>query len=77
MIVINDKCLQEQIKYRLNSWNACYHSDLNLVSSCLPSKGTQELKYVRLNFMFCMCVKLLKQGALNSCIKDRVGVTRE
>jgi hypothetical protein len=34
-IVINQNLIQEEIKRRLNSSNACYHSVKNLLSSCL------------------------------------------
>jgi hypothetical protein len=75
MIVINENCLQEQIKYRLNSGNACNDSDLYLLSSCLPSKWTQKLKfhvYVcgtrSLTFVWEHKIEdILKQGAVNSC----------
>jgi hypothetical protein len=36
--IINQKLIQEEIKRRLNSGNACYHSVQNLLSSCLLSK---------------------------------------
>jgi hypothetical protein len=34
-IVKNQNLIQEEIKRRLNSGNACYHSVQNLLSSCL------------------------------------------
>jgi hypothetical protein len=37
--VINEKLIQEKIKRRLNSGNACYHSVQNLLSSRLLSKN--------------------------------------
>jgi hypothetical protein len=36
--VTNQNLLQAEIKRRLNSGNACYHSVQNLLSSCLLSK---------------------------------------
>jgi hypothetical protein len=36
--VTNQNLIQEEIKRRLNSGNACYHSVHNLLSSCLLSK---------------------------------------
>jgi hypothetical protein len=38
--VTNQNLIQEEIKRRLNSGNACYHSVQNLSSSCLLSKKT-------------------------------------
>jgi hypothetical protein len=38
-ILTNQNCIQEEIKSRLKSGNACYHSMLNLVSSSLLSKN--------------------------------------
>ena len=35
----NQNCIQEEIKTRLKSWNACYHSVRNLLSSSLLSKN--------------------------------------
>jgi hypothetical protein len=35
----NQNLIQEEIKRRLNSGNACYHSVQNLLSSCLLSKN--------------------------------------
>jgi hypothetical protein len=36
--VMNQNCIHQEIKNRLNSGNACYHSLQSLVSSCLLSK---------------------------------------
>jgi hypothetical protein len=41
MTVINQNFIQEEIKRRLNSGNACYHSVQNLLSSCLLSKNVK------------------------------------
>jgi hypothetical protein len=35
MTATNQNLIQEEIKRRLNFANACYHSVLNLLSSCL------------------------------------------
>jgi hypothetical protein len=37
--------IQEEIKRRLNSGNACYHSVQNLLLSCLLSKSLKIRKY--------------------------------
>jgi hypothetical protein len=39
MMVTNQNLIQEEIKRRLNSGNACYHSVQNLLSSRLLSKN--------------------------------------
>jgi hypothetical protein len=39
MTVTNQRLIQEEIKRRLNSGNACYHSVHNLLSSHLLSKN--------------------------------------
>jgi hypothetical protein len=41
----NRNLIQEEIKRRLNSGNACYHSVQNLLSSCLPSKNIEIRMY--------------------------------
>jgi hypothetical protein len=41
MIVTSTNFIQEEIKWRLNSGNACYHSDQNLLSSRLISKNVK------------------------------------
>jgi hypothetical protein len=43
MTVTNQSLMQEEIKRRLNSGNACYHSVQNLLSSRLLSKNQQIL----------------------------------
>jgi hypothetical protein len=40
MTVTDQNLIQEEIKRRLNSGNACYHSVQNFLSSCLLSKYT-------------------------------------
>jgi hypothetical protein len=39
MPATNQNLIQEEIRRRLNSGNACYHSLQNLLSSCLLSKN--------------------------------------
>jgi hypothetical protein len=41
--VTNQNLIQEKIKLRLNSGNACYHSVPNLLSVCLLSKNLKNL----------------------------------
>jgi hypothetical protein len=43
----NQNDIHDEIKSRLNSGNACYHSVQNLLSSCLVSKNLR-LKYIKL-----------------------------
>jgi hypothetical protein len=43
--VSNQNLIQEEIKRRLNSGNACYHSVQNLLSSCLLSKNVKVRIY--------------------------------
>jgi hypothetical protein len=40
--ITNENLIQEEIKRRLNSGNACYHSVQNLSSSRLLSKNIKE-----------------------------------
>jgi hypothetical protein len=40
--VTNQNLIQEEIKRRLISDNACYHSVLNLLSSCLLAKKCKD-----------------------------------
>ena len=37
----NQNSIQKEIKSRMNSWNACYHSAQNLLSSSLLSKNLE------------------------------------
>jgi hypothetical protein len=46
--VTNQNLIQEEIKGRLNSGNACYHSVLNLSSSRLLSKIVRKKKYTEI-----------------------------
>jgi hypothetical protein len=43
--VTNQNLIQEEIKRRLNSGNACYHSVQKLLSSCLLSKNVKVRIY--------------------------------
>jgi hypothetical protein len=43
--VTNQNFIQEEIKGRLNSGNACYHSEQNLLPSCLVSKNVKVRIY--------------------------------
>jgi hypothetical protein len=59
--VINQNLIQEEIKRRLNSGNACYHSVQNRLSSRLPSKKLKNWNiqdYIKFCLWFCMGVKL-------------------
>jgi hypothetical protein len=49
--------IQEEIKSRLNSGNACYHSVQNLLSSCLLSKNVKVIIYktIILPVVLCGC----------------------
>jgi hypothetical protein len=55
--VTNQNLILEEMKRRLNSGNACYHSVQNLLSAV---KKLKKLGYTRLTFClwFCMDVKL-------------------
>jgi hypothetical protein len=41
----DQNCMQEEIKSRLNSGNACYHSVQSLLSSCLLSRNVKVKVY--------------------------------
>jgi hypothetical protein len=45
MTLANQNLIQEEIKMRLNSGNACCHSVLNLMSSCLLFKSIRVIIY--------------------------------
>ena len=55
----NQNSIQEEIKSRLKSGNACYHSMQNFLSSSLLSKNV-KIRYTELYFclLFCMGAKL-------------------
>jgi hypothetical protein len=50
--VTNQNLIQEEIKRRLNSGNACYHSAQNLLSSRLLSKNVKIRIYKIIIFYF-------------------------
>jgi hypothetical protein len=52
--VTNQNLIQEEIKKRLNSGNACYHSFQNFLPSRLLYK-TYQLKYRKLQFCLWFC----------------------
>ena len=55
----NPNSIQEEIKSRLKSENACYHSLQNLLSSSLTSKNLKIKIYgIIILILFCMGVKL-------------------
>jgi hypothetical protein len=47
--VTNQNFIQDKIKKRLNSGNACYHSVQKLLSSCLLSKNV-KIRILKTNF---------------------------
>jgi hypothetical protein len=49
MTVTNQNLIQEEIKRRLNSCNACYHSVQNLLSFCLLLKNV-KVRIYKTNF---------------------------
>jgi len=56
----NKNCIHEEIKSRLKSENACYHSLQNILSSSSLSKDAEIkiYKYRSLNLSFCRGLKL-------------------
>jgi len=59
LTLTNQKSIQEEIKSRLKSGNACYRSVQNLLSSSLLSKNL-KIKILKnmVCLLFCMGVKL-------------------
>jgi hypothetical protein len=55
---MNENCNHEEIKGRLNSGNACFHSVQNLLSSHPLSKKIKRLKDRKLEFYFLFCVSV-------------------
>jgi len=47
----NQNSIQEEIKNRLKSGNACYHSVQNLLSTCLVSKNLKIKIYSTIVFL--------------------------
>jgi sorting nexin-29 len=58
MTATNQNLIQEEIKRRLNSGNACYHSVQNLSSSHLLSKKVKIRMYKTIIFLVVLGVKL-------------------
>jgi hypothetical protein len=58
--ITNQNLIQEEIKRRLNSVNACYHSVQNLQSSLVQSRNVKIRIYkgIILSVIFCIRVKL-------------------
>jgi hypothetical protein len=56
MTVTNQNLIQEEIKRRLNSGNACDHSVKNLLSSCLLSK------YIKIRIYKTMTLPVISYG---------------
>jgi hypothetical protein len=54
-MVTNQNLIQEDIKKRLNSQNACYHAVQKLLSACLLSKNVKTKKNIW-NYNFIICV---------------------
>jgi hypothetical protein len=55
----DQNCVREEIKNRLNSGNACYHSVQSLLSSRLLSRNVKVKIYKTIILpVFCMGVKL-------------------
>jgi hypothetical protein len=48
--ITNQNLIQEEIKWRLNSGNACYHSFQNLLSSRLLSRNIKTIIYKTIFF---------------------------
>jgi hypothetical protein len=53
--VTNKNLIQEEVKRRLNSGNACYHSVQNLLSSCLVSKNLKIIIYKTIILLVVLC----------------------
>ena len=61
----NQNLIQEEIKSRLKSGNACYHSVQNLLSSSLLSKNMKIKEYTVLQ----LCLLFLWVWNLVACIE--------
>jgi hypothetical protein len=58
-MVTNQSLIQEKIKIRLNSGNACYYSVQNLLSSCpLPKNVYIKIYTTVILLLVCVGVKL-------------------
>jgi hypothetical protein len=51
--ITNQNCIDEEIKCRLTSGNACYHSVQNLFPVCFLSKNIKIKIYKTINFACC------------------------
>jgi hypothetical protein len=52
----NQNCMHEEIKSRLNSWNACYHSVRSLLSLRLLPRNVRVNIYIYMCVCVCVCV---------------------
>jgi hypothetical protein len=66
MIVTNQNLIQEEIKRRLNSGNACYHSFQKFLSTHLQFK---KLK-IRIYRSIILCVVLYRHETLSLILKE-------
>jgi hypothetical protein len=58
-MMVNKKCILEEINNRLNSGNVCYHAVQNLLSPCLLSRSVKIKIYKTITLpVICMRVKL-------------------
>jgi hypothetical protein len=64
--VTNQNLIQEEIKRRLNSGNACYHSIKNLLSSRLLSKNMN----IRIYKTIILCVALYGYETWSLTLRD-------
>jgi hypothetical protein len=53
--VTDQNCKYEEIKSRLNSGNACYHSVQNILSSCLLSRNVKVKIHKTIIFPVVLC----------------------
>jgi len=73
-IVTVQICIHEDIKSCLSSEYACYHSDLNLLSSCLLYKNLNIKICRKFNFIFVLygcetwSVTLREEHRLRMCV---------
>ena len=59
IVLTNQNSIQEEIKSRLKSGNACYPSVQNILSSILLSKNLKIKLYITIILpVFCICVKI-------------------
>jgi hypothetical protein len=72
MTVPNQNLIQEEIKRRLNSGNACYHSVQNLLSSRLLPKKVK----LRINKTITLSVVLYGFETWSLTLRDKHGMRR-